>query len=410
MAARELAHRVDALVCAWKLEPTAATLQALDRCHDDSRGAGRVAVELGGVQWSVRPSRQQSRYLLERGPVRGCIDLREEWNCELIARSTYLATTPLPVAVTELQTMAGEIGNVLGTRLRRFDLAADFAGWPLRQTDVTRLVKTRCRTARVASFRPDVIADGEQVRSRTYRAAAELITGHVVAPGNPLMLRCYDKVAELKIGQNAAKREIEHSVWKQAGWDGDQGVTRIEFQLRGQVLDELKLRNPQRLGESLQPVWNALVGVGTAVDRTDPRSGWIRLRGVKRPIDPRWRRLRELDWTGPQYVAPRVRLRNAVPLRAALGNVLSYLGGQGVLEQALAELPDVDPHQLDAAPAAVRERVIRDVLAAIAGTFAECAARELREDFNGATYAVCRPLEVAARFDETPVEPDKRTC
>lgn len=415
-----MANRVDALVMGWKVRLSGEASRALECCHDEHMAAaGKRPVEVGGLLWSVSPSRQPGRYSLERGEVRGMYDSAavEGWTLELIARSTYLATTPLHQVVEELGEMAAAWGDVEARRLRRFDMAADFSGWRLYAHDPERLVKTRCRTARVGSFQPDRVADGEHAQSRTYRAAATRITGHVVAPGNPVMMRCYDKVAELRIMQNQAKRDVETGVWSEAGWTGadrlrknqagnvsladlepQDGITRLEFQLRGPVLDELKLRDPERLCEALQPTWNALVGVGDAVKASDKRSGWIRLRGKTRDLDPRWRAVRALDWTGPATIAQRVVMRNAVPFRAAHGNVLSFLAGRLSLP-----LPtERETYQVDCLPRAERERLIREAVEPLAAAYVEAAVRELMEDINGTSYALLRPYEVAARFAEGP--------
>lgn len=421
MVARSIAHRVDALSIAWKTRLNGDAMDAIAKCADDAIAGGKHAVRIGGYDWSMSTGRSEGRVTLERGPVRGVFDSSgpDGWTLELVARSTYLAANPLHQVIDDLGNMAAELGESEAIRLRRFDMAADFSGWKLYQHDPQRLVKTRCRTAKVVSF--DSLRQAQQEKEeqekaerksrgkrdeekrgamrdadRTYRKSISHITGHVVAPGNAVMLRIYDKVAELAAIQDREKTKAEQGIWSEAGWESGDPVTRVEFQLRGMVLDELKLRDPARLCNALQPTWNALVGVGDAVKASDKRSGWIRLAGKKRPIDPRWKALRLLDWTGPATVAERVRCRNAVPLRAALGNVLSYLAGIG----ELPDLPDVDPYMLDSAPREKREEIIRLIMSRVSGRFTDAATAELLEDLNGATYAVCRPAEVRARFSE----------
>lgn len=408
-----MSNRVDALVCAWKVNLNADACNALDTCADPLNGSTSRGLNIGGVSWSLKPSRNSTRIALERDGVRGIYDPTgpNGWNLELVARSTYLAQSPLGRTIGELDDLAACWGEVEERRLRRFDMAADFTGWPLRSDDHLRIVKTRCRTARIASFMESLERKhgkkGTAGGMRTYWASADRVTGYVVAPGNPVMLRIYDKCAELRMLQDEIKKLATEGVWSQKGWIPGEPVTRVEFQLRGPVLDELKARDPYDLPDKLQPIWRYLAGAGKATKPGDPDSGWIRLKGKTREIDPRWKCLRGLDWSGPETVAERTRQRSAVPFRAALGNVLSYLGGRGALAGIGGpDMPDVDPYLLDSAPAHERERVIRRVMKEIARSFETEGVRELLEDYHGASFAVCRPLEVAARFDAAGLEED----
>ena len=363
---RCIAHRVDALVMASQVRLTPEASRALLSCRDESLGMGRKSVEIAGLDWSVKAGRSEGRYTIERGGVRGIYDESavDGWNLELVARSTYLAANPLHQSLAELDELAVGWGDVEGRRLRRFDLAADFVGWRLLEVDKQRLVKTRCRTAKVCGFdehhqgadfdeyvaarRAALLAEHAKARrgelskrerdmlekralrdaDRTYRSQAFKITGHVIAPGNPVMLRMYDKLAELAAIQDKHKTEAEQGIWSQEGWTSGEPVTRVEFQLRGPVLDELKARNPQKLPE------------------------------------------------------------------------FSYCAGESILPLSRADL-----HMLDSMPRAERETAIRGSLMPILEAFGERAVRELVDELNGATYAVGRPIEVAARFADGPKAP-----
>lgn len=119
-------------------------------------------------------------------------------------------------------------GEPIEARLRKLDLCADFAGW--RIGDVLHEAWIVQRIGRVREY-----------EKQTHRVGSK-ITGFTICPGNTLMMRAYDKVAELNVTGREQKREIEYSFWKREGWQFE-SVTRIEFQFRSTVLRQFEARN-----------------------------------------------------------------------------------------------------------------------------------------------------------------------
>jgi hypothetical protein len=97
------------------------------------------------------------------------------------------------------------------------------------------------------------------------------------------MARVYAKCVELRLPGREEKRAIEHRIWSEHGWNGVEPVARVEFQCRGEFLDEIGLRDPQALTNQLDAVFQRCVR-------------WLRLiepgtnaRRVRCRLDSRWR-------------------------------------------------------------------------------------------------------------------------
>jgi len=115
-------------------------------------------------------------------------------------RATFLATHPISVSVALCMRIARGFGTIQEWRLRRFDIAIDYAGFALSRDDVGRVLTTR---AQIQSFRADC-RDVDEVEGelaepiREHCDSALRVTGITVAAGNPLMARVYAKDVELR--------------------------------------------------------------------------------------------------------------------------------------------------------------------------------------------------------------------
>jgi hypothetical protein len=186
-------------------------------------------------------------------------------------------------------------------------------------------------------------------------------------------MRVYDKLAELTAHNDEAKRAAEEEVWRRAGRDDDGPVSRVEFQLRGGVLDELSLRDPAQLGASLDRVWQYCVM-------------WVRLaipesasRRARWKTDPRWEATRSVVFERPSEPARRIACRGGAGAAQVIGAMRSHLAGS-------VGLPDV-PAATRSAVFAVGEaerfidgilRVCRHRTSAVTGTTADAVAGDGR--------------------------------
>lgn len=180
------------------------------------------------------------------------------WYAEELARLTEeqgSATAALDVVLRESAALASNLGDVFASRLRRIDLCADVAGWQVESSDVRRIVK---RPRAKWEVRDDADAfdkrkpqerardDGAAVFGKGPTLAKRRVTGIMIGFGGDMSARLYDKRSELEKEDDttARRRDDEEARWRARGWDGVSPVTRVEFQIRGSVLDEMGIRDP----------------------------------------------------------------------------------------------------------------------------------------------------------------------
>jgi len=312
---------------------------------DLSRGAELKLAN--GVAVALSPNRRHEFYAFENADVRGVVDLLGSggWILEVVLLATFLATHSLADALAVAELVAEGFGEVLQARLRRFDLAADFVGWPLRRDDAERL-STR---AGKSSFIVDS-KDFDEVETQLVKPAVREfarngvgVTGFAIGSGNDLSARIYAKSFELNLPGREAKREIEHALWRARGWKG-QDVTRVEFQHRGPFLDETKLRDPYDLESKLDEIWAydtqkflrmKELGTASRLERCaeDPR--WIATRAAFRhDVSP----------------IPRTRaIRGGANAALVVGATLSHAAASGKLERLSVGQRPTSRDDIDAA-------------------------------------------------------------
>lgn len=260
---RPVGKRVDALVIAFKVGVRRSVTDEIDERQSLADLSGSAELRIAELRFALKCRRARSVVAFENADVR-CVYLplaSGAFVVEVVVRATFLATHPLSVSVALCKRIARGLGTIQEWRLRRFDIAADYAGFALSPDDVDRVLTTR---ARIQSFRADC-KDVDEVEGelalpiREHRDSVLRVTGIMVAAGNPLMARVYAKDVELRHAGREEKREVEHKIWRSNGWDGAEPVTRVEFQCRGEFLDEIRLRNPGALESKLDAVFQRCV-------------------------------------------------------------------------------------------------------------------------------------------------------
>ncbi len=277
------------------------------------------------------PNRRNEFYAFENADVRGALDLLASggWVLEVVLRATFLATHSLADALAVAELVAAGFGEVLQVRLRRFDLAADFMGWPLRRDDAERF-STRAGKASFIVDSKDLDEVGTQlVKPAVQEFARNVVgvTGFAIGSGNDLSARIYAKSFELSLPGREAKREIEHALWRTRDWKG-QDVTRVEFQHRGAFLDEIKMRDPHALEPALDTIcaYDTQRFLRMKVPDTASR--------VERCAeDPRWTATRAAFRHDVSPI-PRTRaIRGGAAAALVVGATLSYAAAAGELER-----------------------------------------------------------------------------
>jgi hypothetical protein len=261
-----------------------------------------------------------------------------------------LATHSYKETLELCRAIAFHLGEVNGERLRRVDLASDYTDFPLEEMGQDALVTQRSKTVSFHTQAKDVLPSvdfegGDQADVRVYRRSDSTITGYVVSPGNCLMARLYCKTTELRHPGREHKRELEYSIWKSNGWDGESAVTRVEFQVRGEALDDFKIRDPKDLEKKLDSIWQYCTQQWLRVVDVDTS-----IRRARCALLPCWDVVRTTVFLHPDVPAVRLRVRGGATMANMFGTLCSALGRTARLPQiahgAMRHLVDKLEHEL----------------------------------------------------------------
>lgn len=262
------------------------------------------------------------------------------WTVSIEVSGPWLVREGWRRAVDEAHRIARVFGEVKCARLRRLDQCADFVSFPIRAEDVDVMVKrSKAKPLRYYDF-----GDGWRAR----RDEVELEEGGAAVHGNgravcglvvgrsAVMCRIYDKTYELRCRRDDDKRAAEEDVWRSNGWRSDDAVTRVEFQLRGEALEEMGCRGASvaEIATYLDSIWRYCTGEL----RQGKETGWLRLvvpmrsRRARCPTDARWTAVRSVVWAraGRPSVSRRRRSTGARSAQA-FGCALSLLAAAGEL-------------------------------------------------------------------------------
>jgi hypothetical protein len=154
-------------------------------------------------------------------------------------------------------------------------------------------------------------------------------TGWSIGLGGDIGARLYDKTLELK----KSRKDYLKPLWSAKGWEPDQSVWRLEYQLRREVLKELGVASLPSLLNQLAGIWHYATGswlrltVPNAQDQTQTR--W--------PNHALWDRLAAVPWAagdGPELGRLRkARLPSDESLFVnGLGGLTSFMAGQGITD------------------------------------------------------------------------------
>lgn len=430
-----VSHRVDALVLAYRVEWDGAFLAEVEKRSAVARKHGRASlvwkgrvpvgekkdvmlvpppwsgeayayeavqaierpIVVGEIGWSeVRSAfhitNEPYFRLLVRKHAPGAIEIpqpdgsvKEEpgWTAEVVWYAQRLAEWGLARCLRESRALVWTLGDVFEERLRRIDLCADVAGWSIGVEDAERILKRSRASKAIASDATELDDVGRPARPKRLgdlagpvsheagKVAARKVCGISVGAGGALMSRVYDKRVELAYDQRGERRAAEEERWAAGGWDGKAPVTRVEFQVRGEAIKELGIRNPEAcllpvlergkkgvravaqrvahdgdgcvlgLVEMLPRLWATLLDWMRIVDPVkerielprDPKTGRRRYK-YRFKDDPRWALLRTIRFGDAAAVSPikRCRLRGVATEAQALGVCLAQAAREGELD------------------------------------------------------------------------------
>lgn len=185
--------------------------------------------------------------------------------------SGLLAYKTVMEIVVELRGILESLGDVEQPRVSRVDLFVDFCsrvdmeGWN-RRAWVTK-------AAEIHQY-----------------AESEQFTGWTVGAGGVLMARLYEKLIESR----KRGKDYLHGLWRQAGWDGEQPVWRLEFEFKRELLVQLGLDSVTSVVNGRAGLWayatQKWLRLCVPSESDDTRSRW--------PVHPLWSALSGIDWNG----------------------------------------------------------------------------------------------------------------
>lgn len=262
------------------------------------------------------------------------------WTVVLTFAAQALAEmTDVGEAVRIGKAFACSLGALHEQRVRRFDLAADVAGWAIDLDDANHVLKHPHAGMKQHGL------DGEELSVSPDVHVRRRISGITICPGGDLLSRWYDKPQELS--KVPEKMALESERWRRRGWDGVSPVARVEFQIRGEAVKEFGCRDPEAwidpvlrrapfdasfgeyqripLEEVIDPIWQKCIR-------------WVRLikHDASRPSrcsnDPRWDILKSVRFRRDASMALRKRYRGGASVEQSLGCALSLLGARSMLQ------------------------------------------------------------------------------
>jgi len=368
--------RVDWLELSFRVELSEHALRILRaRAASAVRADAPASVAIGrafGGAWKLHPPARQGKWLLQNALARATVLERGPgaegeacgWTLRVEVSGIELGAMGWRKAIAEGWTLARELGVVHEGRFGRTDLCVDVADFDLRADDRRAFIKQR--RVRLKPVRHDgephvsrkkktdtqgethteqgvvwglskrnlvrLIPDGDGgVLAEMH--AGDTFTGFQFGTRTAVTCRLYDKRLELR-AQSPDKRESEETWWKSNGWDGKADVTRIEFEFRGEALDELRMRCATRDDDGPDAHAERFAAM---VDETWAYAThkWLRLarRGEPDVVQPRWRIVQGAVFVAAAEPRERRRVRGAAKAAQAEGACMSLLG-------VLGELPD----------------------------------------------------------------------
>lgn len=315
---RPFRHGVDSLYLSFPgaIDPELAIY--LQECKLKAQCSNEHVIALAGIGIG-----DHQFVVLPRGRGRFAFVLEDNWFSVQLAngsggqlplalvqiRSEYLTAVGPEEAIRVISELIGGLGRVDGPpRISRLDLYADFGtAFPLTDFPGSHWVK--------------------RSKKRSIHEECDEVTGISFGGGNEVSARLYDKTRELlKSGKDYLK-----PLWASQGWDGQEQVWRMEFQIRREGLPEaMKGPAAEALGLAGN-LWRYLctewLRLAVPSPSDDTRSRW--------PTHPLWEDLSHL-WDIDPETPPLTRVARArLPsddylFRAGIAGLTSFMAREGI--------------------------------------------------------------------------------
>lgn len=317
---RALRHGVDSLYVSFPgaIDPKLALV--LQECKERAQSSNEHVVSMGGIGIG-----DHQFMCLPRGRGRFAFVLEDNWFSIQLSnasagvlplalvqiRSEYLTAVGPQEALATITELVDGMGQVSGPpKISRLDLFADFAS-----------------TYDVAAFPGSHWV--KRSKKRSIHEEADEVTGISFGGGNEVSARLYDKAREiLKSG-----KDYMRPLWAMEGWNGQEAVWRMEFQIRREGLPDAMHGSA---GEALAlsgNLWRYLcddwLRLAIPSGSDDTRSRW--------PTHPLWEdlsRLWDIDPEAPPLKrVPKARLPSDDRLfRHGISGLTAFMAREGITE------------------------------------------------------------------------------
>ncbi len=317
---RPLRHGVDSLYLSFpgSVDPELAVW--LQQCKDRAQSANEHVASLAGI------SLQDHQFLvMPRGRGRFAFVLEDNWFSIQLSnasagvlplalvqiRSEYLTAVGPEEAVRAITALVEKMGQLSGPpKISRIDLFADFcADYDLASLPGHHWVK-RCKT-------------------RAIHEEGDARTGVTFGPGNEVSARLYNKTREIQ----KSGKDYMRPLWAMEGWNGQEDVWRMEFQIRREGLPEPMLGPASEALAMCGNLWGYLCAewlrLAIPSESDDTRSRW-----QTHPVWEDLTRLWDIDPEAPPMTrVPKRRLPSDDRLfRHGISGLSGYMAREGITD------------------------------------------------------------------------------
>lgn len=282
---------IDSLYLSFRGCVRSELLSQLEEKKEIARGEGRsgktvAALRLADIPFRVHAKGQgMHSYVISNRLLRLRIagektlrvpPLYMELSSELLSCYGYESALQAAKEVADLILVETDYGAI-----SRIDLCTDFVS--LVRWHKIEQVRWCCRSKHYAEYRE-----------------SEQVTGFVFGQSGVVSARLYNKSKEIEKSGKYFFKEL----WQKNGWDGNQPVWRLEFQLRREALKSCRSTDPLLIIELFNSLWRFYATSWLSLREVNPsdnnRSRW--------PISPEWRTIANANFNSePAQVIRRFR-------------------------------------------------------------------------------------------------------
>lgn len=184
--------------------------------------------------------------------------------------SEYLTHKAHGEIVLELQKLLSELGSINSSAsVSRIDLFVDFGS----------------NESMEAWDRHAWVTRSDKIDQYSIKG---MFSGWTIGLGSPLAGRLYDKILEIV----TSKKDYLVPLWKQAGWNGDSRIWRMEFEFKRETLRQLNVKTYEDAKQNLNGLWDYATTNWLRLTLPTPadsnRSRW--------PLHPLWGYISSIDF------------------------------------------------------------------------------------------------------------------